>query len=321
MEKCDPVLELLYDRRDGFFILDELAAAASLNRRQLDECLHLLRERGYELETAPAQGVRLVRPVKLNAYLLEHDLGTSRVGRHVLCFDEVDSTNDVAMDSARQRNADGLVVLAESQRSGRGRHGRTWQSRPGDSALLSALLLTGEGSPLSHEALTIAAGLAVAEGIDAACEIPCSVKWPNDVLLEGRKVAGVLVETRPHRSAQAIVVGIGINVNSSPPDGLVFPATDLASHAGESVDRIEVVRSVLRRLDAWVAQLADGRTDELHDAWIARCGMINERITVVCGGREFVGRVLDVSPMAGLILACDDGRRVDLPARSSTIVK
>ena len=316
------VLELLYDRVDGFFSLDELAAAAAMNRRRLDTVLQTLREGGHPLDSSPAHGVRLLRPAKLNSHLIERDLGTRRVGRCVICFEEVDSTNDVAMASAGQSDTDGLVILAEFQRCGRGRLERQWISPWGANVLLSAVLLEEDSERLSYGPLTIAAGLAVAEGIEAACELHCQLKWPNDVLLDGAKVAGILVEIQTGAAGRRVVVGIGINTHASPPSGEVrTPATDLASHLGRAVERTEVVRAVLRQLDVWVHRVGDGRLAELHDAWLWRCGMINQRITVQCASRRYVGRILDVSPLEGLVLCCDDGRRIHLPAESTTVVR
>ena len=318
---ADQVLGLLYDRGEGFFGLDELARAAGASGQRLEQTLAALRQAGQQLEVSPAHGVRLGHPVTLNAHLIERNLGTTRIGLSVICFNEVDSTNDVAMDSARQGDTDGLAVLAESQRSGRGRHGRVWISPPRANVLLSVLLLEDPVRPPSHEALTIASGLAVAEGVEGTCGLACRLKWPNDVLLDGRKTAGVLVETRRLADRLAVVIGIGINANASPlSDRVDAPATDLAAQVGHPIERIEVIRGVLRKLDDWVRKIRGGATSGLHDAWLARCGMINERVTVQCGRERYVGRVLDIRPLSGLVLCCDDGRTVHLPAEKSSIV-
>ena len=318
MDRVNRTIELLYDRGEHFFSLDELATQVGISRSELDDAMRLLDERGHRFEHSPAHGVRLVRPVRLDANLIERRLGLPFVGRNVICFGEVDSTNDVAFDSALQDDADGLVVLAESQRLGRGRLGRSWISRPGANILMSTLL--GSNPLLPHEALTIAAGVAVAEGIEAATDLAAQLKWPNDVLLDGAKVAGILVETRTIGGSRVAVVGIGINANAAPPDAEVdFPTTCIADQLHHPVERIELVIAVLNKLDEWVEAVQAGALDRLHDAWISRCGMLNERVTVWCNGIEHVGRVLDVSPMGELVLECDTGRRLHLAAEGSTL--
>jgi len=318
MDRVAEILGLLYDRRDGFFSLDELASAAGMPRATLDAALKVLRERGHLLDISPAHGVRLAEPVHMDAHLVERDLGTRRVGRHAICFGEVDSTNDVAFSLAGQDDADGVAVLADSQRAGRGRMGRSWLSTPGQNVLMSVLLIDAEGL-IAHEALTIAAGLAVAQGVEDAVGVACTLKWPNDVLLESAKLAGVLVEIRRVQQMRCVVVGMGINVNAAPPrDRTTVPAICLAEALGHAVERLELCRAVLRRLDEWVAEISRGRFEALHDEWMARCGIINERLRVQCAGRRYVGRVLDVSPAEGLILCDDQGRRVHLPAETSS---
>ncbi len=319
MDRVNRTLELLYDRGEHFFSLDELAAQVGISRSELDNAMRLLDERGHRFEYSPAHGVRLVRPVRLDASLIERELGTTRIGRNVICFDQVDSTSDVAFDSARQVDSDGLVVLAESQRAGRGRLGRNWISPPGANVLMSVLLAQA-GENLPHDALTIAAGVAVAEGIEAATDLTCQLKWPNDVLLDGAKAAGILVEIRSIAGRRVSVIGVGINANAGPADADVdFPATCIADQLHHPVERIEIVRAVLGKLDEWLEAVQNGALDRLHDAWISRCGMLNERVTVLCNGIEHVGRVLDVSPMGELVLECDTGRRLHLAAEGSTL--
>jgi BirA family biotin operon repressor/biotin-[acetyl-CoA-carboxylase] ligase len=318
---ADKALRLLYARRERFVTMQELAAAAGRSVAAAEEALAALRRCGQQVEVFPGHGVRLVRPVALDAGLIEQALGTQRVGRHVLCFQEVDSTNDVARDAARQKHADGLAVLAESQRKGRGRLGRRWISPPGASILMSVLLID-RGQRLAHEAVTIAAGLAVAEAVDELADLSCQVKWPNDVLVDGRKVAGVLVELSSLRGGRAVVVGIGVNVRASPPASrLAAPATHLDEHSGEPVERIELARAILRRLDAWVCCIQDRRLEELREAWRGRCAMIHERVAVQCGGRRYVGRAEDIHPLEGLVLVGDHGERIHLPAETSTLVE
>lgn len=319
------VLELLFDRRDGWWDMQELARAAGLDARGLEKALAELSQRGHQLDFSPALGMRLHRPGVLDAHLIERDLGTRRIGRHVICFPILDSTNDTAAASAAQVGSDGLVVLAEAQRKGRGRHGRRWLSPPGANILMSVLLkLSPDKLPL--EAVTIAAGLAVAEGIEHATRpaIACTLKWPNDVLVDGRKVAGILVEQRTQEGRACTIIGLGVNVNAHPPAGEVDrPPTSLSEHAGEPLERIDLVRGICRRLDEWVERLTHERVvavEQLRQNWSQRCAMLNERVTVLSAGRRYSGRVVDIDPLAGLALLTDGGTRLDIPAERATIV-
>lgn len=319
MQHADRVLELLYDRRTEQSALDELAAAAGVDCDGLRSELDRLRDQGHEIELSPG-GIRLLEPVRLAANLIERGLGAERVGKGVICFDQVGSTNDVAFDSARQSGADGLVVLAESQLTGRGRLGRQWISPPRANVLMSALLIDPPDA-LPAGALTIAAGLAVAEGIELATGLEPQLSWPNDVMLAGRKAAGILVEIRRVGELRATVIGIGINANACPPDQRVDKATtSLSEQLGCDIERIELVRSVLRRLDEWVGRVSAGAIESIHDAWISRCDMLGRHVEVLCEARRYVGVVIDISPTEGLILQIDGGLRMALPAQSSSVL-
>lgn len=345
---ADALLEALYGRR-GFASVFELEAQTHLSRRQIEEACLILAQRGQRIESLPSQGMRLVRPAGLDSGLIERGLGTARIGRHVICFDEVDSTNDVALDSARQAGSDGTVVLAESQRKGRGRLGRQWTSPPRANILMS-VLLEDPAERLPHECVTIAAGLAAAEGIEAATGVRCQLKWPNDLLIGPAKTGGILVEMRPvapgdgRAARRCICIGVGLNVNAAPPPGTVNrPVACLAEQAGGELERIEIVRAILGRLDFWMvaiayaagqmpardaggsagganAELPGSCLHRLHEAWRSRSSVVGQRMAILCDGVRHAGRVLDVSPLEGLILCRDDGATVYLPARNSSVV-
>jgi BirA family transcriptional regulator, biotin operon repressor / biotin---[acetyl-CoA-carboxylase] ligase len=319
MDDANVILGLLYDRGD-FISMHELAVESACDDpRRLQRALDDLRNRGHKIDLEPARGLRLARPIRLDAHLIERDLNTNLIACSVVCFEQVDSTNDVAMASVAQAGTSGLVITAESQRTGRGRQGSRWICPPG-SGLLFSTLLTDRAELPAGEPTTIAAGLSIAEGIEESTAIQCDLKWPNDVYIRGQKVAGVLIETRPHGRGQAMAIGIGVNVyQSPPPDQIAQPATHLSEHS-PSVDRIELLRSILRRLDYWRGEIVSHRYDTLHDEWMRRCGMIHQRVGILSAGVEHVGRVVDISPLEGLILARDDGIHVHLHAAVSTVL-
>jgi len=318
MSPADAILAGLYDSAGDF--VDPLGIPhAPPDGAGLRAALAELRARGHVIEPGPAGQLRLVLPVRLDAFLLERNLDVQRIGRCAICFDEVDSTNDVAAASLRQGGCDGLVVTAESQRQGRGRLGRRWLSPPGANLLMSVVLDAREQPLPPHDALTLAGGVSVAEAVHAEGRVDCRLKWPNDVEIEGAKLAGVLVEL--HNTPPGAIVGIGVNVSASPPSHAVDrPATHLGETAAGPVDRIALGRAILRRLDDWLATIAADGRDKLHDAWLSRSGMLNQRVAIASGGETHVGRVLDVQPADGLVLRCDDGRTVHLPAAGASVL-
>ncbi len=197
--------------------------------------------------------------------LLATPLNTTIVGSRILVYEEVTSTNDRAL----YLGGDGLVIVADMQTAGRGRHGRSWHSEPGLGIWLSVAF---DGA---IEGLAFAAPLGVRDVLQAYGET--TVKWPNDVLLNGKKVCGVLVESRMGRTA----LGIGINVHHQTDD---FPpelrekATSVELATGRECDRGVILRDVLTRLDERVMVLRAGRVDGIHREWVEACGIVDRRV-------------------------------------------
>jgi BirA family biotin operon repressor/biotin-[acetyl-CoA-carboxylase] ligase len=323
MQTANRILEILYDRAGQYVWQDDLAASAKTTAAGVEKVLAALTQRGHRFERSPAAGVRLLRPTALDAHLVERALPVASIGKHVICFGEVDSTNDVAAASARQARGQALVVTAESQRAGRGRFGRVWVSPPGANILVS-VLLPSQGAPLPPEALTIAAGLAVAQGIEDATGLAVGLEWPNDVVLDGAKLAGVIVEVKGAAlpDASPTVIGFGINVNAKPPaEAVDRPVACLAEVAGEaSLERIEILRAVLVRLDGCVVQIGLGRFEDLHRQWRQRCVMLDQYIRVRHAGKEIAGRVVDVDPLAGLVLEVEGRVHLRLASAATTVI-
>jgi BirA family biotin operon repressor/biotin-[acetyl-CoA-carboxylase] ligase len=212
-------------------------------------------------------------------------LDTTIVGRWLLMFDEVTSTQELA----RERREDGAVYVAETQTAGRGTQGRAWHSAPGTGLWLSVCL---EGPP---QGLSAAAALAVREAIWP--EAPAHLDWPNDVMLGGLKVAGVLVEHREGWNA----VGIGLNVNQRAED---FPpelrgtAGSLAMCTGHEWDRAQLLGDILRALDLMVMELRNGHFGPLHARWSRTLGILGQRVRQ----GEVVGTVRAIEESGALVI-------------------
>ena len=204
------VLSVLRRGRGQWISVDRLRSELQMGLTELQGKLAELRQMGYEVEEEPVRGLRLSGVGGgLSSELIEKGLGTCYIGSKVLVYQVTDSTNNVAWAYMAEPGYDGLAVFAEQQRIGRGRLGRCWESAEGSSVLCSILLQ--DGGAWESRALTLLVGLSVAETIERVCQVAARIKWPNDVLVDGRKVAGTMIEGRSEGVRRDWVLGIGIN--------------------------------------------------------------------------------------------------------------
>ncbi len=341
------VLDRLRAAGGGFVAIDELAgdaAAGDLDRARAD--LDALAAFGFAIERHPYLGAAYAGPAdRLCPDQIEHKLETRRVGRRIVVWSRVSSTNDLAAEAAGSPDGDGLVVLAEEQTAGRGRLGRAWTAPPRTCILMSVLLVP-ESGPHPHPDpdsdglegrgwLTAMAAVATAEVVSDLVGRRVDIKWPNDVRVDGRKVAGILVERpavpeaagsgtprpAPDRHARPAVVGIGLNVNVARddlPDELRDRATSIRIETGRPADRSEAARALIRRLDYWYdAVRASGAVAgeaALNVAWRDRIEGLGRLVRVLTPDGPRTGRFVDLDLRRGLTLALADGPdTADLP--------
>jgi BirA family biotin operon repressor/biotin-[acetyl-CoA-carboxylase] ligase len=228
----------------------------------------------------------------------EWHLDTCRLGRRVLVFDRVDSTNTLAASFAHDPKNDGLALLAADQSAGRGQHGRSWQCPPGSGVLLSVLLFPPPA--LRRPAvLTAWAAVAVCEAIRLTTNLQARIKWPNDVLIRGRKVCGILIESRG-QAGQGLytVAGIGLNVNQSAEDfarAELPDASSLSVCSGLRLDRDEVARQLLTQLDEEYDRLYGGDLATLEACWKWRLGLLGKQVVAECADGTYRGRLRELS--------------------------
>jgi BirA family biotin operon repressor/biotin-[acetyl-CoA-carboxylase] ligase len=239
-----------------------------------------------------------------------HDVchtGRQRLGRQLWSFQRVQSTNTLALALGNDPANDGLVLLAHEQSSGRGQNGRTWTAPAGSSVLLSALLFP----PVSLRRpalLTAWAAVSVCETIDEVVGLQASIKWPNDVLVQGRKVCGILIEQRhagPRELPPATVVGVGLNVQQSARffDEANLPlAASLASLSGKTLETRLVAERLIDQLDMAYDRLLQGDTATLEALWKTRLGLLGEQVVLETLNQKEEGRLLDIT-WEGLLLA------------------
>lgn len=224
------------------------------------------------------------------------------------------STNDDVREAVRRGERSGLVVVAGRQDSGRGRRGAVWVCPPGEGLAFSVLLRPSEPKALWPR-LSLAAGLAVAEGLDQY-GVSAEVKWPNDVWIAGRKIAGILVEA----GDDFVVVGIGINVSVTDfPEILRSSATSLAMESGTSHDLPDVLGAVLSRLQVWEREIGSGFED-LLERFRERCALTGSRIRLTCADGPLVGEAQGIGPGGELLVKTTSGLRQIVQADEVRIV-
>ena len=305
---------------------EELGAALALSPQRLAREIDELSRRGFVIENNPVLGLRLAdAPESLIQEEVAHGLAARRVGRRVRCLESCASTNDLAWEAAARgrEESDGLAVLAEYQTGGRGRRGNRWLAPPHSSVLASVVVWLGNAAGQAA-VLTRASALAAARAIEDRSGADVGIKWPNDLVVEDRKVGGILVEARPvARQEGPVVIGIGINCTQGPeafPEE-IRPAVASLGMLGEQPDRTLLARSLLVRLDEVLGQMAeaDGAAGIARDA-AARCKTLGRRIAVQEDGILYVGEVIDLDTDYGLVLRLTDGGMRTFPAMTTHVV-
>lgn len=221
-------------------------------------------------------------------------------------LDEVDSTNRYALDAARAGEASGLVVVADHQSAGRGRLGRTWEAPAGASLLMSILLRPTIRLEAVH-LLTMAAGLAMADAVEAVAGFAPTIKWPNDLLVGDRKLAGMLTEAEvTDGEVTAVVVGIGVNVQWTdfPPE-IAQTATACNLVVGHDVSRDALLDAFVARYGSRLADL-----DAVPEDYRARLGTLGRRVRIELASESFEGEAVGVSDDGSLEVRTDDGPRI-----------
>ena len=257
---------------------------------------------------------------RLNPDKIRANLKTKRIGREIVVFNCTSSTNDVAWEYAKGAENDGVVIFTEEQTVGRGRAGNKWFGGKAQSILCSIVLLNSRFNP---DLLTLTCAVAVAETIGRCGSSEAKIKWPNDIILAGKKVAGILLESKANNDRSDYVLGIGINChqrqNSFPPELQPF-ATSIDIVSRSVADRISLSKRLLTSMDHWL-KVAEKNSRKVTAQWRKLSIQLNHRVTLIFNGTGFVGNCIGLDPQKGLILQLDTGGVRMFDAAHTSIVK
>jgi BirA family transcriptional regulator, biotin operon repressor / biotin---[acetyl-CoA-carboxylase] ligase len=306
------VLAFLAEAGEEFVSGEAISDKLGLSRAAVWKHVNALRAQGYRIDAVPARGYRLVEiPDRLGELELRPLLNTHDVGQVLHWFAEVGSTNDVAKQLADEGAAHGEVVVAEAQSAGRGRRGRSWASPPGRNVYLS-VVLRPDLPPARAPELTLLGSVAACQAVRQA-GVPAAIKWPNDLLVGDRKLAGILTEMAAEvDQVQWVVLGIGVNVNAQAED---FPeevrdlATSMALERRHPIPRALFAAALLTALEEWLDRHAAEGFEPVRQAWRELSGTLGREVRVRTGEGEVVGVAEDVDAAGALLVRTSQGPR------------
>ncbi|MCH5250945.1 MAG: biotin--[acetyl-CoA-carboxylase] ligase [Lachnospiraceae bacterium] len=317
-DKSD-ILSLLRNS-NGYVSGQQLCEQFGVSRTAVWKAINQLKEEGYKIESVTNKGYRLIEsPDILSKSEISSRLTTKWAGRNLYYFDETGSTNIDAKRYAEDGAVHGTVVVADMQTSGRGRRGRMWQS-PSGSAIYMTILLKPDFPPDKASMLTLVMALSVAEAVTEVTGMDAGIKWPNDIVVNKKKICGILTEMNTEQDyIQYVVIGVGINVNNASPEE--FPeeirqtATSLRIESGKQLGRAALIGRVLfhfeQNYDTYVRKLD---LSELMEAYDRHLLNLDAEVKVLDPKGEFTGIARGINETGELLVEREDGEVVQVYA-------
>jgi BirA family biotin operon repressor/biotin-[acetyl-CoA-carboxylase] ligase len=304
------ILAFLAEGGDEYTSGAALSDKLGLSRTAVWKHVETLRGLGYRIEAIPSRGYRLTEvPDRLTSLELDPLLSTRDIGLTLHALDRVDSTNTVAFKLAQDGALHGEVVVAEEQTDGKGRRGRKWSSPRGKNLYFS-VILRPELPPARASELTLVAAVALAETLRDA-GVKAEIKWPNDVQVAGKKIAGILTElSADTEKVHFVIVGVGVNLNSEPGD---FPAdlrdvaTSLKVARGQRVLRALFTAALWTRLEQWLDRHAQEGFGPVREAWRSLSATVGQEVLVKSEAKELRGVAEDIDEQGALLVRRADG--------------
>ena len=305
---------------------EELCKIADISRAAIWKHVEALRDEGYSIEASPHLGYRLLGiPDRLIPAEIKWKLKTKLLGKEIISYKKVDSTNTIAYGLAEGGLKEGSVILAEEQAKGKGRHGRTWLSPP-NGGIYFSIILRPQITPKEISKITLLAAVATAKAIREATGLLTMIKWPNDILVNHRKVCGILTEMKAEQDGvDFIVIGIGINVNT-PAKELPKGASSLTEELyyrskDEYLSRIELVKKLIEKLEEYYFLLKRDGFKPIIDEWKHLTATLGSRVKVTLQNRTFERPVHNIDPDGALVVRRDEGTLERVSSGDVTVMR
>lgn len=310
----DKILQMLKEA-EGFISGQEICSRIGVSRTAVWKAIKQLREDGYDIEAVNNKGYRLGQvPDVIYEQELKSLLHTKWFGNRILYFDSIDSTNNELKRQAETQVCHGLLAVAEEQTAGRGRRGHAWVSPPGTGIWFS-FLLKPEISPDKASMLTLVAAMAVAKAINETTGLVSQIKWPNDIVVNKKKVCGMLTELSAEMTqVNYVVIGIGINANNKEfPDEIKETATSLYIEAGRPVKRAAVIEAVGRYFEQYYdAFIKAGDLSLIMNEYNDMLVNAGNQVRIISGDSEEIYTAIGINPQGELVVRDEDGNIKDI---------
>ena len=302
----EKILDYLNKKHD-YLSGDQISKHLGISRQGLWKHIQELKDSGYDIVAVPHLGYRLEScPDRLFVLEVARNLGTKFIGRKIHYFDYLASTMNMAMQLGMDGAASGSAVLAESQIKGRGRLGRSWSS-PKYKGIYLSLILRPKILPAACPILTLMSAVSICEAVKEVIDLDVQIKWPNDLLMHNKKVAGILTEMNAEvDKVNFVVIGIGLNVNNEK-KSLIPHATSLKEEQGAEISRVVLLQEILRRIENNYFLLEDKGPGEIINKWRNFTLTLGTRVKVDFQNKHIEGQAVDIDVDGALLIRKDSG--------------
>ncbi|MFH1867356.1 MAG: biotin--[acetyl-CoA-carboxylase] ligase [Candidatus Omnitrophota bacterium] len=303
----EKILKFFKENPDVHLSGEQVSASLNISRSAFWKHIEKLRSLGYEFDAVPHLGYQLRKiPDRLYPQEILFNLKTERVGKDIIYYDTIGSTNIAAHSLAKAGAEEGTVVLAESQDKGKGRLSRQWIS-PSRKGIYMSVLLRPKMTPFQAPKITLMAAVSAAQAIREIAGIPVSIKWPNDLFIDKKKIGGILTEMEAEPDyIKFLILGIGINVSTKVSD-LPKGAGAIHEFSGRRISRIELTKAILERLESNYTIFKKDGFSPIRREWRNLSVTLGRRVRAICMHKKIEGEAVDIDMDGALKIRLDNG--------------
>jgi BirA family biotin operon repressor/biotin-[acetyl-CoA-carboxylase] ligase len=314
------ILDLFRKHKDDYLSGEEISRRLKVTRAAIWKHIEKLRQTGYDIEAQPHLGYRLKAiPDKMIPDEIQNNLETKIFGKTIYSYESTNSTNDIAYDLAEKGAKEGVIVIAEEQKKGKGRLGRSWASPKG--GIYLSVIIRPDIMPAEIQEFTLVAALSVAKAISQTAKLVVQIKWPNDILLNEKKVCGILAEMKAESDKiDFVILGIGVNANIDS-SRLPNTATSLNEVAGSDVARIELARSIITNLEKYYFMFKkEGFDGRIRNSIKDLSCTLGKHVKIQSHSHSYEGEATDIDEKGALLVRHETGLRYRILSGDVTFI-